>query len=83
MAITEQFLLGYMVNAVPSSACDCRKGGSDPSFTSSVGMSSGLSSLPVPKKAPDSPNPINRNRASVSTSTTHGSLMKQVEKTVL
>ena len=74
MAITGQFLLGLMVNAVPSSACGCRKADLIRLSLGPLACPQGTASLPVPKQAPDSPNPINRNSTSVSTSTTHGTL---------
>ena len=74
MAVTGQFLLGPMVNAVPSSARDCRKAGLIRFSLGLLTCPQGTASLPVPKQAPDSPKPINRNSTSVSTSTTHGTL---------
>ena len=63
-----------MVNAVPSSARGCSKTGLIRLSLGPLACPQGTSSLPVPKQAPDSPNPINRNSTSVSTSTTHGTL---------
>ena len=40
----------------------------------------GTASLPVPKQASDSPNPINWNSTSFSTSTTHGSLTRSMRR---
>ena len=78
MAITGQFLLGCMVNAVPSSARGCRKAGLIRLSLGPLACPQGTASLPVPKPAPDSSNPINQNSTSVSTSTTHGSLTESM-----
>ena len=74
MAITKQFLLGCMVNAVPSSARGCRKAGLIRLSLGPLAFPQGRASLPVPEQAPDSSNPMNWNSTIVSTSTTHGSL---------
>ena len=74
MAITEQFLLGCMVNAVPSSARGCRKADLICLALGPLACPQGGASLPVPKQALDSPNTLNRNSTSVGTSTTYGSL---------
>ena len=74
MAVTGQFLLGPMVNTVPSSARGCRKAGLIRLSLGPLTCPQGTASLPVPKQATDSPNPINRNSTSVGTSTTHGTL---------
>ena len=74
MAITRQFLLGCMVNAVPSSARSCRKAGLIRFSLGPLTCPQGTASLPVPKQAPNSPNPINQNSTSVRTSVTNGSL---------
>ena len=74
MAITGQFLLGPMVNAVPSSARGCRKAGLIRLSLVPLACPQGTASLPVPKQASDSPNPINRNSASVSTNPPIGHL---------
>ena len=78
MAVTGQFLLGPMVNAVPSSARGCRKAGLIRLSLGPLTCLQSTASLPVPKQAPDSPNPINRNSTSVSTSTTHGTLTESM-----
>ena len=49
-----------MVNAVPSSARGCRKAGLIRLSLGQLTCPQGTASLPVPKQAPDSPNPINR-----------------------
>ena len=69
MAITEQFLLGCMVNAVPSCARGCRRAGLIRLSLGPLACPQGTTLLPVPKQAPDSPNPINRNSTNVSTNT--------------
>ena len=79
MVITEQFLVSCMVNAVPSSARGCRKAGLIRLSLGALACPQGTASLPVPKQAPDSPNSINRNSTSVSTSTI--TYRKHVEKT--
>ena len=80
MAVTRQFLLGPMVNAVPSSARGCRKAGLIRLSLGPLTCPQGTASLPVPKQAPDSPNQINRNSTSVNTSTTHGHLQEVCEE---
>ena len=65
---------GARVNVVPSSARGCKKAGLIRLSFGPLACPQGTASLPVPKQAPDSPNPINRNSTSVSTNTTHWSL---------